>query len=58
MIESKPDLGEHNFLLEKCIEYFEDTWLVRLVTSREICGACSTYTHQELTISVRLIITL
>ena len=22
MIESKPDLGEHNFLLEKFIEYF------------------------------------
>ena len=26
MIDSKPDLGEHNSKLEKFIEYFADTW--------------------------------
>ena len=57
MIESKPDLGEHNFLLEKFIEYFEDTWISATchfprdlwnmfdIYSSRTNNICETYNH-------------
>ena len=57
MTESKPDLGEHNFLLEKFIEYFEDTWISATchfprdlwnmfdIYSSRTNNICETYNH-------------
>ncbi len=56
MIDSKPDLGEHNSQLEKFIEYFADTWINETCHfPRDLWNMFDVYSSRIL---VRLIITL